>query len=544
MLTIYGKNINLDSVKIKGQSYTLGSHKASFGLNHLEINTKRTIRSNNNTKIPYSDIIDIKFISKINKISLKTEKDNIILKSSKFNKKRFLAIKDIINYNLENIEDFSEENILLFKIYALRKILSQKNKPNQAQFILLDGKRLEGIFTFVNLDQNYIGLPKVTPDEVKKLLDIEDDMKVKQLDSEKLDFCVTGIFYVTPGRALEYFNKYLIETYGSFDLMDAAITLDDKKITLYASKAFDQIKLFEKTWKLKPPKHLTSEKKNVIKNIEIELNGDQMSIKSGPEISEYMTKLENWIDETYEEHSDTLDKYIEDENSVSDLSKKLGISEKALETVVKEKKWQKDKERLNKELDNPQTSEEYIQRFKHEYGLGNKRLRRILGELAEMKHSMITQKLIENGAEKEISGLVNQSKRFDISVGGGLSWEKIKKMNGYKFEEVVKELFEELDYNVEMTGKGSDNGIDLIATKNKPFNEKLLIQAKRYSKDNKISSKEIQQYASLKQQEKNVDGVVIVTTSNATVNAKELASKLDVKIINSENLHELLEENF
>jgi len=117
-------------------------------------------------------------------------------------------------------------------------------------------------------------------------------------------------------------------------------------------------------------------------------------------------------------------------------------------------------------------------------------------------------------------------------------------MNGYKFEEVVKELFEELDYNVEMTGKGSDNGIDLIATKNKPFNEKLLIQAKRYSKDNKISSKEIQQYASLKQQEKNVDGVVIVTTSNATVNAKELASKLDVKIINSENLHELLEENF
>lgn len=70
----------------------------------------------------------------------------------------------------------------------------------------------------------------------------------------------------------------------------------------------------------------------------------------------------------------------------------------------------------------------------------------------------------------------------------------------------------------------------------------MLIQAKAYSKENKISSNEVRNYATLYQQEDDVDEVVLVTTSRFTSQAKELAQDLDVDAIDRENLAEMVSE--
>ncbi|MFB6145568.1 MAG: restriction endonuclease [Candidatus Nanohaloarchaea archaeon] len=67
-----------------------------------------------------------------------------------------------------------------------------------------------------------------------------------------------------------------------------------------------------------------------------------------------------------------------------------------------------------------------------------------------------------------------------------------------------------------VTRASNDRGIDIVAEKEQPYHQKVLIQTKRYSKGNKVGSKEVQQYYSLKDQEDNVDQVITVTTSSFT----------------------------
>ncbi|PGF17246.1 hypothetical protein CP556_14825 [Natrinema sp. CBA1119] len=77
-----------------------------------------------------------------------------------------------------------------------------------------------------------------------------------------------------------------------------------------------------------------------------------------------------------------------------------------------------------------------------------------------------------------------------------------------------------------MSTASNDKGIDVRvrAKKTTPYNQKALIQAKRYGEGNKVGSPAIQQYSSLKHQEDNVDKVVVVTTSSYSRNAKEHSS--------------------
>lgn len=83
---------------------------------------------------------------------------------------------------------------------------------------------------------------------------------------------------------------------------------------------------------------------------------------------------------------------------------------------------------------------------------------------------------------------------------------------------------------------------ELVATKEEPFPQKQVIQAKRYSNNNTIGSPKIQQYASLRQQEEGADVSVIVTTGQFTQQAESLAQKLNVKLVDAEGLYNLLRE--
>jgi hypothetical protein len=113
---------------------------------------------------------------------------------------------------------------------------------------------------------------------------------------------------------------------------------------------------------------------------------------------------------------------------------------------------------------------------------------------------------------------------------------QLRQIDEYDFEHLVADVWGQQGWQTTVTSGSKDRGIDVIAEKSSPFRQKHLIQAKRYSAGNKISSPDIQQYSSLRQQEDDVDAVVVVTTSSFTPEAERTAQDLNVKLIDGEEL--------
>jgi outer membrane protein assembly factor BamB len=110
-----------------------------------------------------------------------------------------------------------------------------------------------------------------------------------------------------------------------------------------------------------------------------------------------------------------------------------------------------------------------------------------------------------------------------------------------EFESLIADLWSELGWKSNVTQLSADEGIDVVVTKESPFSEKQLIQVKRYRPENTVGSPDIQQYASLRHQEENVDAVVVITSSSFSKQARNLAEKLNVKLIDGVELYELFQ---
>jgi restriction endonuclease Mrr len=119
----------------------------------------------------------------------------------------------------------------------------------------------------------------------------------------------------------------------------------------------------------------------------------------------------------------------------------------------------------------------------------------------------------------------------------------LEQVDPYEFEKLVADIWAHLGYQTQVSKQSSDRGIDIEATKSGMFQRKELIQAKRYVDGNKVGSREVQQYASLKYQEENVDVVAIVTTGRFTGGAKRRARDLNVKLVNGLDLVGFITEN-
>lgn len=120
---------------------------------------------------------------------------------------------------------------------------------------------------------------------------------------------------------------------------------------------------------------------------------------------------------------------------------------------------------------------------------------------------------------------------------------RIRDMDEYEFENLIADIWEHRGWNTSVTRGSNDRGVDVIAKKTRPFDQKQLIQAKRYSVDNKIGSPEIQQYSSLRHQEDGVDTVAIVTSSSFTTEAQRTAKDLNVRLLSGEGLVDVLIED-
>ncbi|WP_226013609.1 restriction endonuclease [Halomicrobium salinisoli] len=110
-----------------------------------------------------------------------------------------------------------------------------------------------------------------------------------------------------------------------------------------------------------------------------------------------------------------------------------------------------------------------------------------------------------------------------------------------QFEKFVAELWARRGWETEVTSGSNDRGIDVIAEKHFPYEEKVLIQAKKYAQGNRVSGPEIQKYASLKQRD-GVDEVIIVTTSEFTAQAIELSQEYNIKLINGKTVLNMIIE--
>lgn len=118
----------------------------------------------------------------------------------------------------------------------------------------------------------------------------------------------------------------------------------------------------------------------------------------------------------------------------------------------------------------------------------------------------------------------------------------LQEMDEYEFEHLVADLWGLDGWNTIVSQASNDKGIDVTATKDVPFSRKELIQAKRYADGNYVGGPEIQQYSSLQIQEPDVDSVVVVTTSRFSKPAEDMASRLNVKLIDGDLLVDMVKE--
>jgi hypothetical protein len=113
-------------------------------------------------------------------------------------------------------------------------------------------------------------------------------------------------------------------------------------------------------------------------------------------------------------------------------------------------------------------------------------------------------------------------------------------MNEYEFEQFIADLWNLQGWSTTVTSGSNDRGVDIIAKQDSPYNQKNIIQAKKYSRGNNVSSPEVQQYSSLRRQFDDVDAIIIVTTSDFTNQALDSEKSLNVKTINGDTLQEII----
>lgn len=118
----------------------------------------------------------------------------------------------------------------------------------------------------------------------------------------------------------------------------------------------------------------------------------------------------------------------------------------------------------------------------------------------------------------------------------------IYELNPDQFEQFVAFLWQRMGYNTEITQSSGDRGIDVLAEDN---NEKLVLQAKRYAPENKVSRPTVQKSYAAGTAE-NADGVVVVTTSSfskpAIREARTLSQDTEMMLIDGGDLDDLSSE--
>lgn len=123
-------------------------------------------------------------------------------------------------------------------------------------------------------------------------------------------------------------------------------------------------------------------------------------------------------------------------------------------------------------------------------------------------------------------------KRAERLKRSGIS--QIDKMDGVKFEQYLGHLFRSQGYKAEVTRAVGDFGADLILIKD---GKRIVVQAKRYSKN--VGLKAVQEVQGARAHYR-ASAAWVVTNSNFTQQAYELAKSNGVRLISRDELVEML----
>lgn len=117
----------------------------------------------------------------------------------------------------------------------------------------------------------------------------------------------------------------------------------------------------------------------------------------------------------------------------------------------------------------------------------------------------------------------------------------LRNLSPQRFEEFVADVWQECQgWTTEVMDRGPDKGVDVMGVP-PSGGAKTAVQCKRYGPGRKVTSEKIREYAALRQQWTDVQGVTVVTTSAFTSNAEELADRLDVKCIDGDDFVRIVE---
>ncbi len=115
---------------------------------------------------------------------------------------------------------------------------------------------------------------------------------------------------------------------------------------------------------------------------------------------------------------------------------------------------------------------------------------------------------------------------------------EIDSLGAFEFEVFISKLFKKMGYQVEVTPKSGDFGVDVVAWNS---TEKVAIQAKKYSSNHKVGNREVQQLLGA-MQFKNVmaDKGILVTSSSFTRPAFQQAEGNPVELWDKNKLCDLI----
>lgn len=121
--------------------------------------------------------------------------------------------------------------------------------------------------------------------------------------------------------------------------------------------------------------------------------------------------------------------------------------------------------------------------------------------------------------------------------------DDLRTLDPYCFEQLIADIWQERQgWSTKVTKKSRDWGADIVGQP-PGRNQLTIVQAKRYSESNSVTSEDIQQYSALRQHDDRVTGVTVVTTGFFTGPALELADHLDVRCINGDDLVKLIDRH-
>lgn len=105
-----------------------------------------------------------------------------------------------------------------------------------------------------------------------------------------------------------------------------------------------------------------------------------------------------------------------------------------------------------------------------------------------------------------------------------------------ELETLVGDVWEARGWQTTVSPDARDGGVDVVAERQNPYPEKVLIQVKHYADDNQVSAPEVQQYAGLHHQHGDADSVIVVTSGGFTSPAEETADDANVKLVGGDEL--------